>query len=153
MHIKIVSLQYMMLMNIWIYFKSSSKFKNPANKFEFKLESWNRKYKRKLNRKNRGEDSPGRSPSSQPNLSAPQPSLVPFRSSSTSGWEAARWSTPRRLIHRRFSNALDGGRRPLHPIKRSPPLEDVTPRLLLKAELLWYVPFPGSVDSTTVQNK
>jgi hypothetical protein len=29
----------------------------------------------------------------------------------------------------------------------------VTPCLSLKAELLCYVPFPGSVDSTTVQNK
>jgi hypothetical protein len=28
----------------------------------------------------------------------------------------------------------------------------VTPCLLLKAELLCIVPFPGSVDSTTVQN-
>jgi hypothetical protein len=33
------------------------------------------------------------------------------------------------------------------------PSRYVAPRLLLKAELLCYVPFPGSVDSTTVQNK
>jgi hypothetical protein len=43
-------------------------------------------------------------------------------SSSSSGRQAARWSTGGRSIRRRLSDARDEGRRPLSSIKRVPPL-------------------------------
>jgi hypothetical protein len=63
---------------------------------------------------------PTPSPAVQPNL--------PLRSSSTSSWEAARWSSCRHPIRHRLLDTRDEGRRPSSSIKPKPPLW-ISPRI------------------------